>query len=70
MIAWMHADAVGRLLWPKARTASIRCCGRDVGVLVVARMTERRMEAVRRLDDKLALIIEALSLKLPRSNLR
>lgn len=50
--------------------ASIRCSGgEEVEVRVVARMTERRIEAVRRLVDKVALIIEALSLKLPRSNL-
>lgn len=50
--------------------ASIRCSGGgEVEVLVVARMTERRIEAVRRLVDKLALIVEALSLRLPSSNL-
>lgn len=50
--------------------ASIRCSGGgEVEVLVVARMTERRIEAVRRLVDKLALIIEALSFKVPSSNL-
>lgn len=50
--------------------ASIRCSGGgEVEVLVVARMTERRIEAVRRLVDKLALIVEALSLKVPSSNL-
>lgn len=50
--------------------ASIRCSGGgEVEVLVVARMTERRIEAARRLVDKVALIIEALSLKLPSNNL-
>lgn len=47
MMASMHADAVGRVPWPCERMAAMRCSGGGwEEFLVVARMTERRIEAL------------------------
>lgn len=70
MMASMHADAVGRVPWPCERMAAMRWSGGGwEEFLVVARMTARRIEAVLRLVDKVALINEALSLRIPKKSL-
>lgn len=62
-----HAQAVARVPWPYERTAAMRYSGGGADwSWVVARTTATRIEEVARLDDnRLALIIEALSLRTP-----
>ena len=68
MMASMHVHAVGREPLPRVRTAAMRwSCGGEEEEWVVQRRTATRMEEVARLVDTVALIKEALSLKMSKS---
>lgn len=69
MMDTMHVDAVGRVSLPRERTAVMRYSGGGKEERAVARRTATRIDEVVRSGDKVALMREALSLRIPKRDL-